>query len=353
MKLRVAAVQLNSVLGNVEENMNKVIKMLEQAFPKTVTFKPDLIVLPELALTGYNFKSPNHINPFLEIKGTGKSFEFGKLISQHWDCMTLLGYPEKFIETENIKDSNNNNNNNFKIYNSAILIDSKGKIIHNYRKSHLFETDKIWGCSESPDGFTAFNLPFQGNEIRTTIGICMDLNPYEFKAPFENFEFGNFAHKEKCKLILVPTAWMNSNWNEFWKPEEITGFKNVYKFSNKIYEMNLRHDKYKDNAIFFTSKETKLSKDYKLDKVDGSTGKYWVIRMNPIFSNEHPEYKQCVVICNRSGMEDNLMYAGTSSIYTFHGGKMQQTDEGISIDFTVEGSLGQGTEGILYRELEI
>jgi protein N-terminal amidase len=78
-----------------------------------------------------------------------------------------------------------------------------------------------------------------------------------------------------------------------------------------------------------------------------------VIRMNSLYSIEHEGRNQCVVVCNRSGMEDRLMYAGTSTMYTFHGGPMRQGEDGISIDFTVEGSLGQGTEGVLVRELEV
>lgn len=346
MKLRVAAVQLNSILGNVEENITKAMKMLEQAFPSSKP-TPDLIVLPELALTGYNFKSTEHIKPFLETTGSGKSFEFGKLLSKRYNCKTLLGYPEKF------GDNNGSKNDQFKIYNSAMLIDEDGQILHNYRKTHLFETDKVWGCSESPEGFKSFDLLIKGKEIRTTIGICMDLNPYEFKAPFEQYEFANHAFNDKCQLILVPTAWMDSNWDENWTPNQISEFKKVYDNNGPIIEINDEHNRLKDNAILYTERGTKRACDYKLEEVDGSTGKYWVMRLEPFFANEHSEFKQGVVICNRSGMEDKLMYGGTSSMFTFHGGPMHRSDEGVSIDFTVEGSLGQGTEGVLVRELDI
>jgi protein N-terminal amidase len=341
MKINVAAVQLNSVLGNVEENMTKTLRILEQAFPSNKA-KPDLIVLPELALTGYNFKSPTHISPYLEKLGCGKSYEFGKLLSKRWNCLTLLGYPEK-----------HDSGNLHKIYNSAVLIDSKGEIVHNYRKTHLFETDKVWGCSESPTGFKAFDLQIKGENVRTTIGICMDLNPYEFKAPFEKYEFATFAADQKCQLILVPTAWMNSNWDENWTSQQINEFKKIYDNSKSLYELNTKHQAGKDNAILYLPKETKRAVDYKLENVDGSTGKYWVIRMYPLYSKPHPNLKQCVVVCNRSGMEDKLMYAGTSTMYTFHGGVMEKSNEGVSIDFSIEGSLGQGTEGVLVRELEI
>lgn len=340
MRLRIAAVQLNSILGNVEENITKVTKMLEQAFPSAKP-KPDLIVLPEMALTGYNFKSPEHVQPFLETLGTGKSYEFAKMVSQRWNCMTLLGYPEKYEKDE------------FKIYNSAMLIDQNGKILKNYRKTHLFETDKTWGCSESTEGFKAFDLPVGNKTVRTTIGICMDLNPYEFKAPFEKYEFATHAYQEKCQLVLIPTAWMNSNWDEKWTPEQVSSFKKVCDTQSPGVEINTEHNPFKDNAILYAKKETKRAVDFELSDVDGSTGRYWVIRMEPFFSNEHPDFEQCVVVCNRNGMEDKLMYAGTSSMFTFHGGEMKKSAQGVSIDFTVEGSLGQGTEGVLFRELEL
>ena len=342
MKIRVAAVQLNSILGNVEENMTKAMKMLEQAFP-TSKPKPDLIILPELALTGYNFKSPQHISPFLEYMGKGKSFDFAKEISNKWDCFTLLGYPEKF---RNLK------LNEDKIYNSAILVDSNGNVIHNYRKTHLYETDKTWGCSESPEGFQSFDLNIKGKNIKSTVGICMDLNPYEFKAPFESYEFANFAAKEKCQLVLIPTAWMNSNWDEKWSDEQVKAFKKIFDSNNEI-EMNLDHDIMKDSRILYNLPDMKDPNNFTINEVDGSTGRYWVIRLNPLYSKEHRDYTQCVVVCNRSGMEDKLMYAGTSSMYSFFGGEMNTSDEGVSIDFKVEGSLKQGTEGVLCRELEI
>lgn len=341
MKIRVAAVQLNSILGNVEENATKALKMLEQAFPSTKP-TPDLILLPELALTGYNFTSPTHIAPYLESLGKGKSYEFGKMVSKRWNCMTLLGYPEKYQTAENSQ----------KIYNSAVLIDPKGEVVHNYRKTHLYETDKTWGCSESPDGFKAFDLNINGKPIRSTVGICMDLNPYEFKAPFEKYEFATHAAEEKCQMILIPTAWMDSNWDENWTSEQVESFKKVYD-RGPIVEINSERDEYKDNSILFPTRESKRAVDYSLEKVDGSTGRYWVMRLNPLYSKTHEGFNQCVVVCNRSGMEDRLMYAGTSTMYTFYGGPMERTEQGVSIDFSVEGSLGQGTEGVLVRELEV
>lgn len=38
----------------------------------------------------------------------------------------------------------------------------------------------------------------------------MDLNPPRFDAPFDKFEFGEFAAKEKVDLVVVSMAWLDS-----------------------------------------------------------------------------------------------------------------------------------------------
>lgn len=331
MKIRVAAVQLNSILGNVEENAMKALKLLEKAI-NPAQQKPDLIVFPEMALTGYNFRSPQQVSPFLETVGKGRSYEFGRLISEKWNCLTLLGYPETFSG---------------KIYNSAVLIDSKGCVVYNYRKTHLYETDKLWGCSESPDGFKSFDVEIRGHKVKSIIGICMDLNPYEFTAPFDAYEFATIAAKDKCQLIIIPTAWMNSAWKENWTDEEVDNFREVYD-SNEVEEIDTIANETRDRRIY-----SEDALEYHLGLTDNRTARYWIMRLDPLFSKPHPDLIQGVIICNRSGMEDRLMYAGTSSIFTFGGGPMIKDCNHVTIDVKIHGSLGQGTEGVIIRDIEI
>lgn len=337
MKIRVAAVQLNSLIGNVEENASRALKMLEKTFSPTQP-KPDLIVLPEMALTGYNFKSPQHVSPFLEKVGAGRSYEFGKSLAQKWNCLTLIGYPEKLDE---------------KIYNSAVLIDPTGKVVYNYRKTHLYETDKVWGCSESPDGFKSFDVDIKGQKVKSIIGICMDLNPYEFTAPFEAYEFSKVAANDKCQLVLIPTAWMDSAWREEWTREDILSFKSVYDASGNPEEIDVTPDDARDGRIYYPTPTAQNASEYHLEMTDSRTARYWIMRLNPLFSKPHRGLNQNVVVCNRSGMEDRLMYAGTSSIFSFGGEPMLEEGEQIQIDAKVHGSLGQGTEGILVRDIDL
>lgn len=53
MELRVAAIQITPKLGDLEENIRKTCAFIEKAVEQGV----ELVVLPELSNSGYNFKS--------------------------------------------------------------------------------------------------------------------------------------------------------------------------------------------------------------------------------------------------------------------------------------------------------
>eukprot|EP00854_Cymbomonas_tetramitiformis_P011459 gene11459-13543_t len=82
-----------------------------------------------------------------------------------------------------------------------------GDILAIHDKHHLFVTDKTW--ADEGKSFTAIDLPHLG--IRVGLGICMDINPYEFEAPFTDFEFANFQKQEEVDVILFSSAWCNVN----------------------------------------------------------------------------------------------------------------------------------------------
>ena len=66
-----------------------------------------------------------------------------------------------------------------------------------YAKHFLYETDKTW-CDAGP-GFLSLDIP-QLN-TRVGVGICMDINPYEY-IDDDALEFANF-HKQRNTQILV------------------------------------------------------------------------------------------------------------------------------------------------------
>lgn len=73
----------------------------------------------------------------------------------------------------------------------------------------LYDADKKWQCHEG-DCFCSFILPFAPN-IPIACCICMDINPYNFEAPWDDFELATFARNENAHLILMASAWCNAH----------------------------------------------------------------------------------------------------------------------------------------------
>ena len=107
----------------------------------------------------------------------------------------------------------------------------------------------------------------------------MDVNPYQFQAPFDRFEFGNFHAQSRPTLLLLSMAWLFSG------SETDDGIEAL-------------HD-------------------------------YWLIRLSPLL------YRRCTVaICNRTGTENGVIFAGGSCVLSM-------------ADLRVLGHLGVNDEGVL------
>jgi len=145
--LRTSIIQFCPNLGDIAANTQKVSKLIN-----TVN-DADLIVLPELANTGYNFKD--------------KEYAF-----------SLASYPEESTYIEMlVKQAKKNNQfivtgfnelHENKLYNSSLLVTKDG-IAGKYRKVHLFMKEK--SIFESGNlGFPVFDLL----EYKLGMLICFD-----------------------------------------------------------------------------------------------------------------------------------------------------------------------------------
>lgn len=348
MRVKIANVQVNPVIGQLENNIKKVKNLLKDVN------QVDFVILPELAITGYNFASRESILPFLENATDGKSVSLAKEISNTYKCFTLIGYPEIFENT---------------IYNSAVLVSPSGSILYNYRKTFLYETDKVWGCSENPEKtFKPFNLILdkeyylnpQKNKkyshVTTNFGICMDLNPYEFKAAFNEFELSMSCFANKAKLILCPMAWLSpfspsiddslTSSEKLKKAEEFQKYFKNSQISSNITPSD-KDNLYHERPSLFDPEEP-----------DYSTINYWILRFFPFINhinNGLEKYfnKTTLVACNRVGLESDVLYGGSSSIIQFKNvpGNIEYNNKNPSVE--IIGSLGLGTEGVLVREVDI
>ncbi|MEW6108937.1 MAG: nitrilase-related carbon-nitrogen hydrolase [Nitrospirota bacterium] len=138
--------QFDPVFGDIKQNVNIVSQIISSR-------KADLVVLPELFNTGYQFVSKNEVKDLSEKIPSG--FTTQKLIglSKKISAYIVAGIAERDGKT---------------FYNSAILTGPEG-FIGTYRKTHLFFEEKLW-FSSGDTGFRVWETPI-GN---IGIMICFD-----------------------------------------------------------------------------------------------------------------------------------------------------------------------------------
>ncbi|KAJ4321664.1 hypothetical protein N0V84_005218 [Fusarium piperis] len=273
--MRIGCLQFAPQVGDVDNNLNRADAVLSRANPEGL----DLLVLPELAFSGYNFKSLQDITPFLEPSRSGISSLWARTIALKYNCTVTVGYPEKVDVSPKWPTGP-------EYYNSLIVVNGEGETIANYRKSFLYYTDETWALEGK--GFYDGFIPGLG---RTSIGICMDINPYKFEAPWHAFEFAFHVLEVESNLVIISMAWMTRE-----EPRLFTRMPN---------------------------------------EPDMETLTYWVTRLEPLIRSDNDD-EIIVVFCNRSGNEDEAMYAGTSAVIGIHQGEVK-----------VYGLLGRGEKELL------
>jgi predicted amidohydrolase len=158
--MRIGCLQFAPQVGDVSNNLNRADAVLSRADPTEVD-NLDLLVLPEMAFSGYNFKSLEHIMPFLEPSGSGISALWARTTALKYDCVVAVGYPEK------VDSSPRRGMSGPKYFNSLIMVNGDGETLANYRKSFLYYTDATW--AQEGSGFFAGKIDSLG---QVAMGIC-------------------------------------------------------------------------------------------------------------------------------------------------------------------------------------
>lgn len=145
--MKLTILQFAPVLGD----LNQTIDCLEKLFHSIR--ETDLIVLPELANSGYNFESKEQAFVLAEEVEESQFIQFLQKKCEHLDCAIATGFCEREGE---------------KLYNSSVLLDKNGVFGH-YRKLHLFMNEKT--IFEKGD----LGLPtFQYQGIKIGMLVCFD-----------------------------------------------------------------------------------------------------------------------------------------------------------------------------------
>jgi len=147
--MRIRAIQFSPVLGNLDKNLDFHVRKIEKAVKDNV----ELIVFPELSISGYHLKD---IVYEVSLRPNSEILKKFKRLSQKINI--IIGAPYERIKGM--------------IYNSAIVF-SKGEIIHIHNKVQLpnfgmFEEAMIF---KSDDKF----IPFELNGFKIGILICREI----------------------------------------------------------------------------------------------------------------------------------------------------------------------------------
>ncbi|MEP7233766.1 MAG: nitrilase-related carbon-nitrogen hydrolase [Ignavibacteriota bacterium] len=149
--MRIGCVQTNPIFADIEANL--------RSFEKSViAADADLLVFPELALTGYFFNSKDQAMPCSAPLG-GALFERISEIARKNDVAIITGFLE----------SSGN-----QLFNSSLAFDKNGKLVGHYRKTHLFYYEKIV-FTPGNLGFPVFAITLRdGESVNVGMEICYD-----------------------------------------------------------------------------------------------------------------------------------------------------------------------------------
>ena len=146
---RIGFVQFTPILGALDFNIERLINLVKNRAEPT-----DLLVLPEMALTGYAFRTREELGRITTPENTAKTLETAVTLSRMFGgSAVVLGYPEWTGEG---------------FFNSAMLVGPDG-LLGNYQKTHLFGNEEDLFLP-GRTGFTVFRV----RDFTVGIMICFD-----------------------------------------------------------------------------------------------------------------------------------------------------------------------------------
>lgn len=151
-KIKIAALQMNSAIGDIEKNCDKINKIVSAELSDNA----DILILPEVWTCGWACR---HFTECAEDIDKAASISLLKKIAKEHNINILGG--SIILKKNNL------------LYNSCPVIDRNGKLLATYEKNHLFS---YYGCDEGKY-ITAGTNPVMVNLEGINIGltICFDI----------------------------------------------------------------------------------------------------------------------------------------------------------------------------------
>ena len=144
--MKVGYFQFNPVFGEVTRNLNSASERLAQV-------ECDLLVLPELFATGYQFVSTGEARALAEEVPNGPTTTRLVELAGARNMYLVAGLAERAGD---------------RVYNSAVLVGPSG-LVGLYRKTHLFDEEMLH-FSPGDTGFPVFDI----GQARVGVMVCFD-----------------------------------------------------------------------------------------------------------------------------------------------------------------------------------
>ena len=176
--MSISVVNFRAMWGKKEINLNRIKGYVKAAARQG----SHMVVLPEMALTGYDDESdkekPEKMQTKLAETIPGPSSAAVSKLAEKYDIYVLFGMPEKDPQED-------------KIYNAAAICCPDGRIL-SYRKMHLPENEPNW--ASRGDTPLVFETPWG----QVGVAICYDV--YAFP------ELARYASAKGSRLYINLTA---------------------------------------------------------------------------------------------------------------------------------------------------
>jgi protein N-terminal amidase len=213
LKLKVACLQLNPAHGDPASSMRTADEHLARL---TRDDGVHILLLPEMAFSGYCFDDVADVSRVAETDD-GPTVRWCAKHAARLGCTVLCGYPRRVPGAKIRHDEKNGaaDADADALYNALVAVGPDGTTLTHYHKSFLYVVDKTW--ADEGSGFVCVDIPVRKGKddatayVRATLGVCMDINPREFEAPWEAYELATAAKAHGSSLVLFASAWTNNH----------------------------------------------------------------------------------------------------------------------------------------------
>src|SRR5438552_1844784 len=148
--MKAGYLQFKPEFGNPEINIQKIEHLTENKYF-------DLLVIPELANSGYFFSEISEVEKASEEIPGGEFCTALKKICAQKNAYIVSGICERFED---------------KFYNSSILVHPSGEI-NTYRKIHLFNEEKLW-FQPGDLKLEVYQIEGEFGKVKIGMMICYD-----------------------------------------------------------------------------------------------------------------------------------------------------------------------------------